>query len=63
MLAGYILSRYQTPPIKIKPAANFTLWVMALGVMFLLLFGVWDGSLSLQWTALYVSVGHTGTDN
>lgn len=61
MVAGYLLTRYKAAPIKITPAINFVGWTVSLGMMFLLVFGIWNGTLSLLWTALYVSVGHTGT--
>lgn len=60
MFAGYILNRYKSPPAAITPFINIVLWLMSLGLMLLLVFGVWNGTLSLLWTALYVSLGHSG---
>lgn len=60
MIAGYILNRYKSAPVPITPFINVVLWMMSLGVMLLLVFGVWNGTLNLLWTALYVSLGHSG---
>lgn len=60
MFAGYMLNRYKSPPAAITPFINIVFWLMSLGVMLLLVFGVWNGTLSLLWTALYVSLGHSG---
>lgn len=59
MIAGYILNRFKSPP-KVSPFINLILWAMSLCIMFLLVFGVWNGSLNPTWTAIYVSLGHTG---
>lgn len=59
MAAGYILNRFKSPP-KVSPFINLILWAMSLCIMFLLVFGVWNGSLNQTWTAIYVSLGHTG---
>lgn len=59
-MAGYILNRFKCAPAAITPFINAVLWMMSLGVMLLLVFGVWNGTLNLQWTALYVSLGHSG---
>lgn len=64
MIAGYILNRYpKSAPSAITPFINVVLWLMSLGVMLLLVFGVWNGTLNLLWTALYVSLGHSGENN
>lgn len=60
MLAGYVLNRFKSPPAAITPFINIVFWLMSMGVMLLLVFGVWNGTLSLLWTALYVSLGHSG---
>lgn len=60
MFAGYVLNRYKSPPAAITPFINIVFWLMSFGVMLLLVFGVWNGTLSLLWTALYVSLGHSG---
>lgn len=60
MIAGYILNRYKSAPPAITPFINVVLWMMSLGVLLLLVFGVWNGTLNLLWTALYVSLGHSG---
>lgn len=60
MLAGYILNRYKAAPSFITPLVNFVLWMLSLLMLFLLVFGVWNGTLDRALTALYVSVGHTG---
>ncbi|XP_031632725.1 uncharacterized protein LOC116346685 [Contarinia nasturtii] len=59
MIAGYILNRYKSAPPAITPFINIVLWTMSLSVMLLLVFGVWNGTLNLLWTALYVSLGHS----
>ncbi|XP_055297842.1 uncharacterized protein LOC129566166 isoform X2 [Sitodiplosis mosellana] len=59
MMAGYVLNRYKSAPPAITPFINVVLWMMSLGVMLLLVFGVWNGTLNLLWTALYVSLGHS----
>lgn len=60
MVTGYILNRYKTAPAAITPFINIVLWMMSLGALLLLVFGVWNGTLNLLWTALYVSLGHSG---
>lgn len=60
MLAGYTLNRYKTAPSFITPFMNIVLWVLSMLMLLLLVFGVWNGTLDRAWTALYVSVGHTG---
>lgn len=61
MIAGYILNRYpKSAPPAITPFINVVMWMMSLGLMLLLVFGVWNGTLNLLWTALYVSLGHSG---
>lgn len=62
MAAGYLLDRYKSAPSVITPFINVVLWMMSLGIMLLLVFGVWNGTLNLFWTALYVSLGHSGED-
>lgn len=62
MLAGYTLNRYKMAPSFITPFINFILWVLSLLMLLLLVFGVWNGTLDRAWTALYVSVGHTGNN-
>lgn len=59
MTAGYILNRFKSPP-KIPSFINVILWIMSTCILLLLVFGVWNGSLSVAWTAVYVSLGHTG---
>ncbi|XP_062560409.1 uncharacterized protein LOC134224821 isoform X3 [Armigeres subalbatus] len=58
MLTGYILHFKKTPP-KVPVAINLILWAFSLLILFGLVFGVWDGTLSVPMTALYVSLGHT----
>lgn len=60
MIAGYILNRFKSAPSNITPFINLILWFVSMTMMCLLVFGVWNGTLSVAWTALYVSVGHTG---
>lgn len=62
MLAGYILYRFKAPPPAITPFINCVLWAMSMCIMFLLVFGVWNGTLNVIWTAIYVSLGHTGEE-
>lgn len=59
MAAGYLLHRFKSPP-KIPSYINVILWIMSVAILFSLVFGVWNGTLSVAWTALYVSLGHTG---
>lgn len=59
MFTGYILNRFKTPP-KVSPFINLVFWAMSLCIMFLLVFGVWNGSLDRTWTAIYISLGHSG---
>ncbi|CAO1398931.1 unnamed protein product [Diamesa hyperborea] len=58
MIAGYILYRVKTPP-KIPVVVNLMLWSCSLGIIFIIVFGVWEGQLSLLMTSLYVSLGHS----
>ncbi|XP_050100835.1 O-acyltransferase like protein [Anopheles aquasalis] len=58
MITGYILYRRPKAP-KIVPPLRLLLWTLSTGILIALIFGVWNGELSVQWTALYVSVGHT----
>lgn len=58
MLTGYILHFKKTPP-KVPMLINILLWACSLLILFVLVFGVWDGVLSVPMTALYVSLGHT----
>jgi hypothetical protein len=39
---------------------NLFLWLVSLSMLFALVFGTWNGVLSVPLTALYVSLGHTG---
>ncbi|XP_058115861.1 O-acyltransferase like protein [Anopheles ziemanni] len=58
MITGYILYRRPTGP-RIVPPVRLLLWTLSTGTMIALIFGVWNGELSVHWTAWYVSVGHT----
>uniref|UniRef100_A0A1A9W274 Nose resistant-to-fluoxetine protein N-terminal domain-containing protein n=1 Tax=Glossina brevipalpis TaxID=37001 RepID=A0A1A9W274_9MUSC len=58
MLTGYIIHKVKTPP-KISGRINFLLWFLSLGLLALIIFGVWEGQLSEISTAFYVSIGHT----
>lgn len=58
MIAGYILAKRPKPP-KIPQVLNILLWIGSVAIQFLLIFGTWDGILSIPHTAVYVSVGHT----
>lgn len=57
MIGGFILSKWAKAP-KISTLLNITLWVLSVVVQFLLVFGTWDGMLTVPQTAIYVSVGH-----
>lgn len=59
MLTGYIIYRVKEPP-KISIYINLFLWIISFLIMFFVIFGVWKGSLSLEVTALYISLSHTG---
>ncbi|XP_053671121.1 O-acyltransferase like protein [Anopheles nili] len=59
MVTGYILYRRPTAP-RIVPPLRLLLWTLSTGTLIALIFGVWNGELSVHWTAWYVSVGHTG---
>ncbi|XP_065365687.1 uncharacterized protein LOC135958723 [Calliphora vicina] len=58
MLAGYIIFKVRTPP-KISQRVNNLLWLLSMGLIFLIIFGVWQGELNEVTTAFYVSIGHT----
>ncbi|EDW63018.1 uncharacterized protein [Drosophila virilis] len=58
MFAGYALYRVKTPP-QISRRLNLSLWACSLGILFLVIFGVWPGELSVVNTAFYVGIGHT----
>lgn len=59
MLAAYLIYNYKAPP-KISLSTNAFLWFSSLLMMFIVVFGVWNGTLSVGWTAIYVSLGRTG---
>uniref|UniRef100_A0A182LTJ7 Nose resistant-to-fluoxetine protein N-terminal domain-containing protein n=1 Tax=Anopheles culicifacies TaxID=139723 RepID=A0A182LTJ7_9DIPT len=59
MITGYILHRRPNAP-RIVPPLRLLLWTISTGILIALIFGVWNGELSVYWTAWYVSVGHTG---
>lgn len=59
MLTGYIIHKVKTPP-KISGRINILLWILSLGLLALIIFGVWEGQLNEVSTAFYVSIGHTG---
>lgn len=58
MITGYIHHHVKSPP---RPSflVNLGLWFVSLGILFIVVFGVWDGMLSLYATSFYVSLGHT----
>ncbi|XP_055380628.1 uncharacterized protein LOC129611475 [Condylostylus longicornis] len=58
MITGYITFKYKTPP-KVPFLLNIVLWILSVGLLFILIFGVWNGQLNILATAFYVSVGHT----
>ncbi|XP_053661200.1 O-acyltransferase like protein [Anopheles marshallii] len=58
MITGYILHRRPNAP-RIVPPLRLLLWTISTGILIALIFGVWNGELSVHWTACYVSVGHT----
>lgn len=58
MITGYIYFRVKTPP-RVPFMVNMILWAISLGILFFLIFGVWDGQLSIIMTSLYVSLGHS----
>uniref|UniRef100_A0A1B0FGS6 Nose resistant-to-fluoxetine protein N-terminal domain-containing protein n=1 Tax=Glossina morsitans morsitans TaxID=37546 RepID=A0A1B0FGS6_GLOMM len=58
MLTGYIIHKVKTPP-KISGRINILLWILSLGLLALIIFGVWEGQLNEVSTAFYVSIGHT----
>uniref|UniRef100_A0A182SJT8 Acyltransferase 3 domain-containing protein n=1 Tax=Anopheles maculatus TaxID=74869 RepID=A0A182SJT8_9DIPT len=58
MITGYILHRRPNAP-RIVPPLRLLLWTISTGILIALIFGVWNGELSVHWTAWYVSVGHT----
>ncbi|XP_037936146.1 uncharacterized protein LOC119670101 [Teleopsis dalmanni] len=58
MIAGYIVFKVKTPP-KISARTNLILWMSSLGLLALIIFGVWQGELNEINTAFYVSIGHT----
>ncbi|XP_060663059.1 uncharacterized protein LOC132796048 [Drosophila nasuta] len=58
MFTGYALYKVKTPP-KISRRLNLSLWSLSLGILLVVVFGVWEGELSAVNTAFYVGVGHT----
>ncbi|KAH8276110.1 hypothetical protein KR044_009145, partial [Drosophila immigrans] len=58
MFTGYALYKVKTPP-TISRRLNLSLWSLSLGILLLVVLGVWDGELSAVNTAFYVGVGHT----
>ncbi|XP_068155422.1 O-acyltransferase like protein [Drosophila tropicalis] len=58
MFAGYVLYKVKTPP-QISRRSNLLLWSGSLGLLLVVVFGVWEGQLSTVNTAFYVGVGHT----
>jgi hypothetical protein len=62
MICGYILHRVRVPP-RVPLVVNLLLWAISLSIMFIIIFGVSGGKLSLVTTSLYVSFGHTGKYN
>ncbi|KAI9589996.1 uncharacterized protein LOC119639842 [Glossina fuscipes] len=58
MLTGYIIHKVKTPP-KISGRIIILLWILSLGLLALIIFGVWEGQLNEVSTAFYVSIGHT----
>lgn len=58
MFAGYALYKIKKPP-QISRRVNLSLWAVSLGILLLVVLGVWDGELSAVNTAFYVGVGHT----
>lgn len=57
MLCGYILAKFPTAP-KMSTKLKACLWVGSSALMLLVVFGVWNGSLSKPMSALYVGVAH-----
>ncbi|XP_063695902.1 nose resistant to fluoxetine protein 6-like [Culicoides brevitarsis] len=58
MITGYIIVRKRRAP-KISFLLNVILWFLSFGLLFVLIFGVWKGQLSVLATAFYVGMGHT----
>jgi hypothetical protein len=50
---------FRVPP-RVPLAINLLLWAISLSIMFIIIFGVPGGKLSLVTTSLYVSFGHLG---
>lgn len=59
ILAGFALNHFKQPP-KISKILNLFLWILSVGIMFAIIFGVWEGQLNVKLTSVYVSLGHTG---
>lgn len=47
-------------PPRVPLVVNLLLWAVSLSIMFIIIFGVSGGKLSLVTTSLYVSFGHLG---
>uniref|UniRef100_U5EF22 Putative conserved plasma membrane protein n=1 Tax=Corethrella appendiculata TaxID=1370023 RepID=U5EF22_9DIPT len=58
MLTGYIYFKTKKQPPKVPFLLNLFLWILSLGILFAIVFGVWNGELSVIETSLYVSFGH-----
>ncbi|XP_075157249.1 uncharacterized protein LOC142230492 [Haematobia irritans] len=58
MLTGYIMARVRTPP-KVSGRLNALLWFLSVGLLVLIICGVWQGELNEVPTAFYVSLAHS----
>ncbi|CRK99548.1 CLUMA_CG012865, isoform A [Clunio marinus] len=59
MFTGYILHRYKKPPkIQNLFIINICMWILSIGILFLVIFGVTEGQLGVVETSIYVSFGH-----
>lgn len=59
MIAGLLIFRFKEPP-KITQTFNIFMWAVSMATMFLIIFGNWNGKMSVVDTAFFVSLSHTG---
>lgn len=60
MITGYLIFRYKDGPPKVPKMCNIMMWIVSMVTMFFVIFGVWNGTLNVTDTAVYVSLTHTG---
>lgn len=59
MIAGILIFRFKEAP-KVSQTFNLFMWFVSMATMFLIVFGNWNGKMSVVDTAFFVSLSHTG---